>query len=128
MPEHSEPVFPTRTQTVRLPQSHAVPIIGQLLSASQWFAVEPLPADQVDLIVKAEVPAHLLRHEHTPTPMGALAAFVDAIDATGGVTTDRKGCTVPIADEEWADLGGAYLAACSALGRPPKQDVADADT
>lgn len=49
----------------------------------------------------------------------ALALFCDTIEATGGVRTDRKGFTVPCADEEWLDLGAAYIAACWALGRKP---------
>ena len=51
---------------------------------------------------------------------GALLQFVDCVDATGGVSKDGKGYTVPVADGEWIDLGEAYLAACVALGREPK--------
>lgn len=52
----------------------------------------------------------------------ALREFVDAINATGGATVDRKGYTVPVADQEWSDLGAAYEAACAALGEEPKID------
>jgi hypothetical protein len=50
----------------------------------------------------------------------ALLAFVSTIESTGGVTTDRQGCTVPVADDEWIDLGDAYLQACKALRQEPK--------
>lgn len=53
-----------------------------------------------------------------------LLDFCDCIEATGGVmeTRSHKGCeiVVPIADEEWSDLGDSYLQACEALGRKPK--------
>ena len=49
----------------------------------------------------------------------ALKAFVDAIDATGGVRRQSDGCYVPVADEDWIDLGDAYLDACIALDRKP---------
>lgn len=47
--------------------------------------------------------------------MQALKEFVDTIDATGGVTQDDHGYTVPVADPEWIDLGEAYLKAREAL-------------
>jgi len=28
---------------------------------------------------------------------------------------------VPLADEDWVDLGAAYMNACKALGRKPKK-------
>ena len=49
----------------------------------------------------------------------ALAEFVDAIDATGGIKVDPKGYRVPCGDEDWIDLGEAYVVACKALGREP---------
>jgi hypothetical protein len=51
----------------------------------------------------------------------ALKEFVSAIDATGGVTEDEDGLTVPVGDMEWSDLGDAYLSACHALGATPKK-------
>jgi hypothetical protein len=63
--------------------------------------------------------------EKTESPVKkALREFVDAINATGGVTTDRKGYTVPVADQEWIDLGDAYDKACEALGVKPQADDA----
>ena len=49
----------------------------------------------------------------------ALEAFVETINATGGVLmVDGKldGCA---GDEEWLDLADAYMTACNALGRDP---------
>lgn len=51
---------------------------------------------------------------------GALQIFIEAIEATGGVFKDRKGYFVPVADEDWIDLGEAYVEACHALDEPPK--------
>jgi hypothetical protein len=50
----------------------------------------------------------------------ALLAFVTTIESAGGVTTDSQGHTVPVADDEWIDLGDAYLQACKALRRAPR--------
>jgi hypothetical protein len=57
----------------------------------------------------------------------ALRDFVDAINATGGATVDRKGYTVPVGDQEWVDLGMAYELACQALGVQPQINDALAD-
>jgi DNA-directed RNA polymerase subunit RPC12/RpoP len=54
-----------------------------------------------------------------PTAREALTAFGDCIEATGGVRIDRLGNAHPRADQEWTDLGNAYLLACRALGREP---------
>jgi hypothetical protein len=50
----------------------------------------------------------------------ALLTFIDAIDVTGGIREQDDGTVAPIADEDWIDLGEAYLQACNALGHPPK--------
>ena len=50
----------------------------------------------------------------------ALAAFVHTIEATGGALGREDGTTVPACDEEWVDLGEAYLLACEALGWAPE--------
>ena len=50
----------------------------------------------------------------------ALLTFVDTIDVTGGIRDQGDGTVAPIADEDWIDLGEAYLQACNALGHPPK--------
>lgn len=55
----------------------------------------------------------------------ALAAFVDTIEATGGVNLqdfERSGLHAPEADPEWVDLGEAYIEACRVLGRVPLID------
>lgn len=57
-----------------------------------------------------------------PSMHTALMAFIESIDVTGGVTTDKDGNMVPLADEEWVDLGHAYSVACSALGRLPLEE------
>lgn len=49
----------------------------------------------------------------------ALRAFVQAIDATGGIEYDHAGYPCPVGDYAWIDLGEAYLLACRALGREP---------
>lgn len=49
----------------------------------------------------------------------ALRDLVATIEACGGVTKDRKGLVVPVADMEWPDLGDSYLKACNALGLKP---------
>jgi hypothetical protein len=49
----------------------------------------------------------------------ALLEFVEAIEATGGVTRDDSGLYAPVADQEWVDLGEAYINACAALGVKP---------
>jgi hypothetical protein len=47
----------------------------------------------------------------------ALEEFVYTIEATGGVVMCRDGTVAPLADEDWIDLGEAYLVACRALCR-----------
>jgi hypothetical protein len=49
----------------------------------------------------------------------ALQAFVDTINATGGVVHPDSSEVAPAADEEWLDLGLAYAKACEVLGIPP---------
>jgi hypothetical protein len=50
----------------------------------------------------------------------ALLTFIDTIEVTGGIREQGDGMVVPIADEDWIDLGEAYLQACNALDHPPK--------
>ncbi len=54
--------------------------------------------------------------------INALAEFCDTIEDTGGVKKDDKGYHVPVADEDWIDLGEAYMRACDALGRKPVEE------
>ena len=49
----------------------------------------------------------------------ALSAFVDTIEATGGVEKLENGLHAPDADPEWIDLGETYVEACRVLGRVP---------
>lgn len=49
--------------------------------------------------------------------VSALQAFISTIEDTGGVKDiDGRGTLVPVADEDWIDLGSAYQEACVALG------------
>ncbi len=50
----------------------------------------------------------------------ALASFCSTIEATGGVMKLEDGLHAPVGDENWIDLGEAYLDACLALDRLPK--------
>lgn len=55
------------------------------------------------------------------TEREALIAFINTIESTGGVRRHRFGgrsFVVPVADDEWGDLGEAYVMACKAIGRP----------
>ena len=53
----------------------------------------------------------------------ALRHFIDAINVTGGVIRLPSGCVVPKGDEEWIDLGEAYLEACQEVGVEPLVEV-----
>ena len=50
----------------------------------------------------------------------AFLTFIDTIEVTGGICDQGDGTVAPIADEDWIDLGEAYLQACNALDHPPK--------
>ncbi len=50
----------------------------------------------------------------------ALASLCSTIEATGGVRKLEDGLYAPVGDEDWIDLGEAYLDACLALDRLPK--------
>jgi len=56
----------------------------------------------------------------TSEVIAALKAFVDTINATGGVVSSESGTMAPAADGEWFDLGDAYATACKALGLIPR--------
>lgn len=56
----------------------------------------------------------------------ALSELCDTIEATGGVV-ERDGGYVPAEDEDWVDLGSAYVLACQALGRPAMVVLGDDD-
>jgi len=55
----------------------------------------------------------------------ALMEFVQSIDNVGGVILLSNGLHVPVIDEDWIDLGEAYVEACKALGRGPRIAVID---
>ena len=57
---------------------------------------------------------------HLETAEDAVSGFFDAIELTGGVTKEKKGWYVPLADREWIDLGEAYVDACAAFDWEPK--------
>ena len=52
----------------------------------------------------------------------ALNDFIDTINVTGGIVLQSGGLYAPAADEEWIDLGEAYILACEATGKKPKKD------
>jgi hypothetical protein len=49
----------------------------------------------------------------------ALTLFIDTIEVTGGLVRLEDGRLYPAADEDWADLADAYLAACAEAGCAP---------
>lgn len=51
--------------------------------------------------------------------------LIDLVNATGGCIKDAKGFVVPKCDEDWIDLGEAYVKACEALGEKPKMDLTE---
>ena len=53
-----------------------------------------------------------------PQAREALEAFATTIEATGGVILFESGEYAPAVDEDWVDLGEAYMKACRALDRP----------
>jgi hypothetical protein len=48
-----------------------------------------------------------------------LDKFAELIEATGGVLMDA-GVYIPMADEEWVDMGELYVEVCGFLKREPK--------
>lgn len=49
----------------------------------------------------------------------AAARLIDTIEVTGGLVLREGGRLYPAADQDWADLADAYLAACAETGRAP---------
>lgn len=49
----------------------------------------------------------------------ALTSMVECVSSTGGVRRCQDGRVSPVADEDWLDLGEAYLEACEVLGVEP---------
>lgn len=50
----------------------------------------------------------------------AVRHFVDCVESTGGVLHTPEDTYQPAADENWTDLGAAYVEACAALGIQPR--------
>lgn len=69
-----------------------------------------------------KAPRHRTEASRKATVEVALLQFVDVIESTGGVLRNPTGSGhfVPVADEDWVDLGEAYIEACRALDRKPK--------
>lgn len=61
----------------------------------------------------------MIKKRHKSEMKAALLEFVQAIEATGGVVMDEQGYVTLVVDEDWIDLGEAYLSACKALRREP---------
>ncbi len=56
----------------------------------------------------------------------AAMAVIDTIEATGGVVETNGGATfAPSVDEDWTDLGLAYIDLCKALDRSPMVSMTD---
>jgi hypothetical protein len=49
----------------------------------------------------------------------ALNRLIHTINPIGGVVKFKSGAVAPAADEEWLDMGDAYICACEALGLTP---------
>lgn len=50
----------------------------------------------------------------------ALDLLVDLVNVTGGVVEQDNGLYAPVADEDWLDLGEAYMKACDVTCTTPK--------
>lgn len=61
-----------------------------------------------------------MQPEERRTCDDALHQLVECINATGGCVRLESGHVVPQADQDWIDLGEAYLTACAAMGVEPK--------
>jgi hypothetical protein len=72
-----------------------------------------------------KAPRHRTAASRNAAVETALLEFVDAIESTGGVMRNPtwSGHFVPKADEDWIDLGEAYMGACKALDRKPKVEA-----
>jgi hypothetical protein len=57
--------------------------------------------------------------------VSALDEFIECINNTGGITINDNGFDVPAVDEEWSDLGSAYIKACEAARRQPLRQADD---
>jgi hypothetical protein len=129
MPKIVTPFRLTLDVDVELNGLKPADMLAELEAAAKYLFDEGL--------ITGETPAEITRwttaivadppHELAPLQayaraLTALEEFVDTVNATGGVFTDRKGLVCPKGDEEWCDLGTAYLKACTVLKRKPKLD------
>lgn len=78
------------------------------------------PDDNIDEPMGWAVAYRPMEESYSSGERKALLAFVDTIEATGGVTHNVRGELAPVVDEDWVDLGHAYVEACAALNRTTK--------
>jgi len=72
------------------------------------------------IIMATIVPVHLhAALSRTQAMRRALEAFVDTIEATGGIFRTWRGEWAPAGDQDWTDLAQAYLQAVRVLEREP---------
>ena len=67
--------------------------------------------------MRPEEAANMALLASAPELLEALRAFVDTVEATGGVTMQRNGLPSPAADPEWIDLGVAFELARAAIAK-----------
>lgn len=84
----------------------------------QFEMKQPVSREE-DQMPKA--PRHRTEANRKASVEVALLQFIDAIESTGGVLRNPTGSGhfVPVADEDWVDLGEVYMQACKALDRKP---------
>jgi len=73
----------------------------------------------LDTEAMADALLYSLACSHPTDYEKALSTFMDCIENTGGITKDGDDNWVPVADEQWIDLGEAYRQACRVSGRAP---------
>lgn len=112
------------SQRAELEDKHTVICLG---CNAEWIDPDKKPGQKYAKRCKncgrtSEQNQRIARKHRLWNMMNALATLCDAIENTGGVKKDDKGYHVPVADEDWIDLGEAYMRACGALGRKPVEE------
>ncbi len=72
--------------------------------------------------VKQEISEAIRRVDTGPNPARmeeVLNELIKDIENTDGVLRLANGLHVPLADEDWVDLGETYMNACDVLGKTP---------